>query len=800
MPVELIDQKAHVWWDPVTTITDKDGVTDLWRPPHLYEVRRGIYWGTAVCVGITSCNEILTRNFSTESEDWMVRLLDVDRHYLGPPAKITADLPLPTGWQSLTLRDEVSLGFPGTKTNCEVDGDGNLTFSRGETTATYQTAEIDFGALAYWDLTHLVHVTPQDFSFLVGRPLYTFSGQTFGDQLGEPIGRTFGDLSDHDFGGPIYDPDVTWSLEVTVYTTSGIPGTFADISSTAYYGRFAQLKLTLTRRNATGDLEITGATNATPIVITTGTNHNLRTGRRVRVFGVLGNTAADGTWSITRLSDTTFELDGSAGNGAYTSGGTAVSGIWGRVGAMKTGYVKQVLEPIRGGTGADLSALADDRLIKTSGGGGILTDAEVSVTRSGGVTTVDLPSDGVLRVDKQIEGNNSGDGTEPSIISKSWIQIDHATTFLEVLEAAGSPTFRYIFKQGDLTSLGANLTINMPSGSNVLESTDTMLLANPLGSIRRKTFRPALTGFGTDILMKLADADSGGNTYNLRLTGSLGADKNLDIPAPGATTTVHMLLNRDSTHRLLDTTGLVSGDLLQFDGTDIAPNASTIDLKSNNIINVELIQFEDDTTPVSVKTSLRVAVGTMPDTANKEAYFPLTWQNEGSNVSASDLAFRELDQEFTGRCDFSSRVRIQETGAGTDWMEIEVAVQTADRKATIPELSADDIFSMLGVQQTITADKTWDGGANIIIDSPGVIQFEDGAGGVNGKILASTGKVKKLEIDTADGFDPPVVKFRRDNTDPSSDGAIRLGKDIDGNGFIRFRVDGTNYKIQGDLA
>lgn len=73
---------------------------------------------------------------------------------------------------------------------------------------------------------------------------------------------------------------------------------------------------------------ITGATNATPIVITS-VGHNLQTGMRVTITGVGGNGAANSTWTITRVSADTFSLDTSVGNGAYTSGGTwVVSGFY----------------------------------------------------------------------------------------------------------------------------------------------------------------------------------------------------------------------------------------------------------------------------------------------------------------------------------------------------------------------------------------------------------------------------------------------------------------------------------------
>jgi hypothetical protein len=69
---------------------------------------------------------------------------------------------------------------------------------------------------------------------------------------------------------------------------------------------------------------VTGATNASPIVITTSSAHGLATGDSVTVAGVVGNTAANGTWTITVLTATTFSIP-VAGNHKYTSGGTYVS-------------------------------------------------------------------------------------------------------------------------------------------------------------------------------------------------------------------------------------------------------------------------------------------------------------------------------------------------------------------------------------------------------------------------------------------------------------------------------------------
>lgn len=77
---------------------------------------------------------------------------------------------------------------------------------------------------------------------------------------------------------------------------------------------------TLTTEDTTSR-SVSAATNASPIQITTAT-HGLTTGQTVTISGVNGNTAANGTYKITVVNNTTFTLDGTTGNGAYTSGGT----------------------------------------------------------------------------------------------------------------------------------------------------------------------------------------------------------------------------------------------------------------------------------------------------------------------------------------------------------------------------------------------------------------------------------------------------------------------------------------------
>jgi hypothetical protein len=46
----------------------------------------------------------------------------------------------------------------------------------------------------------------------------------------------------------------------------------------------------------------------------------------VAISGVTGNTAANGTFTVTVINTTNFTLNGTAGNGAYGGGGTVLRG------------------------------------------------------------------------------------------------------------------------------------------------------------------------------------------------------------------------------------------------------------------------------------------------------------------------------------------------------------------------------------------------------------------------------------------------------------------------------------------
>jgi hypothetical protein len=68
-------------------------------------------------------------------------------------------------------------------------------------------------------------------------------------------------------------------------------------------------------------LTVTAASNTNPIVITTSTPHGLSNNQLVGVYGVQGNTSANGGFNVTVVNSTQFALNGAVGNANYTTGG-----------------------------------------------------------------------------------------------------------------------------------------------------------------------------------------------------------------------------------------------------------------------------------------------------------------------------------------------------------------------------------------------------------------------------------------------------------------------------------------------
>lgn len=90
-----------------------------------------------------------------------------------------------------------------------------------------------------------------------------------------------------------------------------------------YFSNLSPISAAYATSGATGI--ISNLQDATPIVVTT-VNHGLTTGATVTVTGVLGDTAANTTTTVTVLGLNTFSLDGTATSGTWAGGGTWSTG------------------------------------------------------------------------------------------------------------------------------------------------------------------------------------------------------------------------------------------------------------------------------------------------------------------------------------------------------------------------------------------------------------------------------------------------------------------------------------------
>lgn len=155
----------------------------------------------------------------------------------------------------------------------------------------------------------------------------SFMGMAIGTALCEPA-----DLRVHDLPVPpelmrIVGENFPVQWNVTFNFTEFIPGVGTGVTVQGHNclpwsadGRWYPAV------NRTAGKTVTDATNADPIVITTGASHGYAVGDIVYVTGVTGNTNANGTWIVQTVpSATTFSID-AVGNGAFGGVPTVVGG------------------------------------------------------------------------------------------------------------------------------------------------------------------------------------------------------------------------------------------------------------------------------------------------------------------------------------------------------------------------------------------------------------------------------------------------------------------------------------------
>lgn len=172
----------------------------------------------------------------------------------------------------------------------------------------------------------------------------------------------------------------------TMFSSRGVP-----VFQTTYLPRnnSSDNWQTVTNQSPIG-IAITAATNASPIAISTTTNHFLTTGELLQIANVDGNTAANGTWTVTVTGNQSFTLNGSTGNAAYTSGGTAYTNEANRI-AMNN-WIRTTPAPLSGFIDvANAVEVNSGNILTQNGGRWIELDAGPAVTGTAsgtGTTTV----------------------------------------------------------------------------------------------------------------------------------------------------------------------------------------------------------------------------------------------------------------------------------------------------------------------------------------------------------------------------------------------------------------------------
>lgn len=150
------------------------------------------------------------------------------------------------------------------------------------------------------------------------------------------------------FAALFTNPLNTYANPIATYHSAGLSGLVSDthdfgtlltgdwVSAIDYtnVSGVAQPYLELSASGPESPTTISGATNATPIVLAI-TAHPYSSGDELEVSGVLGNTAANGMRIVTVVDANHVSLtdvfgNNVAGNGAYTSGGTAKRWVWQR--------------------------------------------------------------------------------------------------------------------------------------------------------------------------------------------------------------------------------------------------------------------------------------------------------------------------------------------------------------------------------------------------------------------------------------------------------------------------------------
>lgn len=130
-----VGDSIYLTWDEVTN-EDLSG----------YEIRVGASWGTGLLIAtnITE-NRFSTTNFAPGLQTFMVKAINEARLYSLNASLYIVTVDPRINDNVVLTRNEEDEGYPGTKTDMTVNGDGDLELDAGELTGSYITPSIDIG-------------------------------------------------------------------------------------------------------------------------------------------------------------------------------------------------------------------------------------------------------------------------------------------------------------------------------------------------------------------------------------------------------------------------------------------------------------------------------------------------------------------------------------------------------------------------------------------------------------------------------------------------------------------------------
>lgn len=311
-------------------------------------------------------------------------------------------------------------------------------------------------------------------------------------------------------------------------------------------------------------LTITAASNANPIQITTSTPHNLVTNQLVGIYNVNGNTAANGGWTVTVTSSTTFNLNGAVGNGAFSASPFATVCVPSGIPISPTSSPQGFFE------GSSVIAIGNDGV--TSAIGNTLTAA---------ASAPFTPSMAGKHVVIWLSGANTGVGTSSvgTTLPQSTINVESTIGFaftggtIFVQSSTGIQTVSYSLIPNTTITLASNgqalpqATINVlstasfPSSGTIKVLTSTGYQTVTYTGVTGTTFTGCSGGSGT--------MATGGTVASPQFTGCAGGTGTL---LTNSSVTANQPSTDDSIYRILAAPSSTQLQLYPFTGgtTDIS--------------------------------------------------------------------------------------------------------------------------------------------------------------------------------------------------------------------------------------